>query len=80
MGEPGRQKNIWNSEGSGMKCKHGVEAVFVLGREAVESFQAVLEKWSGRRQRQMRRQRLHHKGLLHIKLKMGLTPLAEELV
>lgn len=37
-----------------MKRKHGVEAVLVLGREAVESFQVVLAKWSGRRQRQMR--------------------------
>ena len=37
-----------------MKHENGVEAALVLGREAVESFQAVLEKWSGRRQRQMR--------------------------
>ena len=54
LGEPGRQKNSWNPEGSGMKREHGVEAALVLGREAVESFQAALEKWGGRRQRQMR--------------------------
>lgn len=37
-----------------MKREHGVEAALVLRREAVESFQAALEKWGGRRQRQMR--------------------------